>query len=50
MSTTPAAASIQDHEELEIIHTRPVLRNRFSDGEKLLLARLSVQHSGEFSI
>jgi len=49
MSTTPAAGSIQDHKELEIIHTRPV-RNRFSDGEKLLLARLCVQHGGEFSI
>lgn len=49
MSTTPAAGSIQDHEELEIVHTRPV-RNRFSDGEKLLLARLCVQHGGDFSI
>ncbi|KAG0634845.1 hypothetical protein HOY80DRAFT_1058782 [Tuber brumale] len=49
--STPEQGLTQDHQELEIVNAWPVLsRNRFSHQEKLLLARLCVQHGGKFSI
>jgi len=51
MSSPSPAGATHEMAELEIIHAgQATSRNRFTETEKLLLARLCVLHGGEFSV
>ena len=51
MSSSNLAGATHEMAELEIIYAgQATPRNRFTETEKLLLARLCILHGGEFSV